>query len=923
MHEPLTDKEALDWSNTHFKTISNDNISKIKNINTELRTKYMNRSDLYQPFDDLKNLDNEFVTAAADDVVLYGNFTPRDFGIDSNYFIKNSTKVYDSMLKDTQFGIDYGYFWGSLSPSKLDSSEKEYIQVKLIVPKGTEMPRVGDILDSYFILPRDSTLKYIGKNFDKNSKNITISAELVNQNELTQATTTAQSDLNNQLEYQYQSPNQFVKLTPLGLNAGYVLNESSNIVPKVFESLEEGGIYSKDLFKDEVFQLTSGTLVHTDIFNERTQNDTIDEKINEFKQQYNEGTVGETTRRSSGTYETVATLSHLTPKDNLPQINESERAAATLLHEAFHFLLYSRENFKNTPFLKENNKTFKDEAESLKAQEGNSLTLLLQDPYGEDSWTEYSCEAFMAKFHPNKEISDEFKKQVPKTNRLFDNLFDVTPPTVPTKLKEVEVTGHSATLSFDHSSDEVGVDKYNIYVNGKFAKTVDTKKDVNGLSYPMPGDHQENPEVTIDNLDQITNYDLQVTAVDEAKNESAKSEVLKVTTKDVEPPQQQCCLTVQALVSNVARLIWPQPTDNHDVAEVLICRSESPTPPPLFHSFTLLQDEQVFKVSGNVNYYTDTTIEKGKSYTYYTIAIDSAGNESQESNKVTITTSDKDDEKRNEDKAENISYSNANINRSGEFDGLSPAGTATSSQVNLTGASNQFVVVPVDNNGNPLGNGFQISVDAVDHSAINTKDSDIYVGQQWKKENNFVSATDEDGKSVPLDDDRVIVKGAVDTSKPNTYKVIYSFRGKGKKVESTATITVKENKASLKTKDLTLYVGQPWKREDNFGSATDEEGNSIPYSDNRILVNETNIDISKPSGPTSYHYTYHGLDKPIDSYFTVTVKENKASIQTEDLYFYQKEKWNSNLSAAFVAATDESGQPVPFSDHRITLLYHI
>ncbi|HCT8121449.1 TPA: bacterial Ig-like domain-containing protein, partial [Enterococcus faecalis] len=66
-----------------------------------------------------------------------------------------------------------------------------------------------------------------------------------------------------------------------------------------------------------------------------------------------------------------------------------------------------------------------------------------------------------------------------------------------------------------------------------------------------------------------------------------------------------------------------------------------------------------------------------------------------------------------------------------------------------------------------------------DKSSIKTKDSTLYVGQKWDPKDNFVSATDEEGKNLPWEDSRITKNGAsVDTSKPGTYILVYTYQGK-------------------------------------------------------------------------------------------------------------------------------------------------
>ncbi|HIB3612996.1 TPA: bacterial Ig-like domain-containing protein, partial [Enterococcus faecalis] len=105
-----------------------------------------------------------------------------------------------------------------------------------------------------------------------------------------------------------------------------------------------------------------------------------------------------------------------------------------------------------------------------------------------------------------------------------------------------------------------------------------------------------------------------------------------------------------------------------------------------------------------------------------------------------------------------------------------------------------------------------------DDSRLQVKDTTIYVGDSWKPEENFVSATDKTGQDVPFE--KITVSGQVDTSKAGVYPIVYSYEGK----EETAHVTVKPDQSKLEVKDSTIYVGDSWKPEDNFVSATDKTG---------------------------------------------------------------------------------------------------
>ncbi|WP_240070394.1 bacterial Ig-like domain-containing protein, partial [Enterococcus faecalis] len=92
-----------------------------------------------------------------------------------------------------------------------------------------------------------------------------------------------------------------------------------------------------------------------------------------------------------------------------------------------------------------------------------------------------------------------------------------------------------------------------------------------------------------------------------------------------------------------------------------------------------------------------------------------------------------------------------------------------------------------------------VTVTVEDKTSIETKNSILYVGQKWDPKDNFVNATDEDGKSIPWEDPRITKNGAsIDTSKPGEHKIKYTFQGKVKNVDSEFTVTVKEEPFTIK-----------------------------------------------------------------------------------------------------------------------------
>ena len=159
-----------------------------------------------------------------------------------------------------------------------------------------------------------------------------------------------------------------------------------------------------------------------------------------------------------------------------------------------------------------------------------------------------------------------------------------------------------------------------------------------------------------------------------------------------------------------------------------------------------------------------------------------------------------------------------------------------------------------------------ITVKAV-QTSLKVKDSTIYVGDNWTPEDNFVSATDKDGKPFR----KIIVKGTVDITTAGEYPVLY----KNGDIEKTATITVKAVQTSLEVKDATISVGDNWTAEDNFVSATDKDGDDVPYSE---IIVEGTVNASKCGD-----YTVVYKNDSIEKIATITVIQNPdAPVENPD-----------------------------------------
>ncbi len=203
----------------------------------------------------------------------------------------------------------------------------------------------------------------------------------------------------------------------------------------------------------------------------------------------------------------------------------------------------------------------------------------------------------------------------------------------------------------------------------------------------------------------------------------------------------------------------------------------------------------------------------------------------------------------------------------------------------------------------------------IDHSRLQVKDTTIYVGDSWKPEENFVSATDKTGQDVPFE--KITVSGQVDTSKAGVYPIVYSYEGK----EETANVTVKADQSKLEVKDSTIYVGDnSWKAEENFVSATDKTGQDVPATDKTGQdVPFEKIDVQKKSlfqvklitTPAKQAfipivYSYEGKEETAH----VTVKPDQSKLEVKDTTIYVGDKWKPEDN--FVSATDRDGHAISF-----------
>ncbi|WP_128895883.1 alpha-amylase family glycosyl hydrolase [Longirhabdus pacifica] len=185
---------------------------------------------------------------------------------------------------------------------------------------------------------------------------------------------------------------------------------------------------------------------------------------------------------------------------------------------------------------------------------------------------------------------------------------DDVAPTVPADVQTVSVTNNSVELSWTASTDNVGVTGYDIY------RDEEKIASISGTSY------------TDTDVSPATTYTYTVTAKDKAGNESNASTPLVVTTKDDDvddvAPTVPTDLQTVSTTSNSVELSWTASTDNVGVTGYDIYRNEL----------------KIDSTTGTS--YTDLDVSPATTYSYTVKAKDEAGNESNASIPLVVTTDD-------------------------------------------------------------------------------------------------------------------------------------------------------------------------------------------------------------------------------------------------------------------------------------------
>jgi chitodextrinase len=184
---------------------------------------------------------------------------------------------------------------------------------------------------------------------------------------------------------------------------------------------------------------------------------------------------------------------------------------------------------------------------------------------------------------------------------------DTVPPSTPSGLNATASTTQArVTLTWNASTDNVGVTGYTIYRNGSALATVS-------------GSTQTYND---DSVASLATYSYTVDAFDAAGNHSAQSTAAIVTTPDTTPPSVPTGLTANPVSSGEIDLGWNASSDNVGVTGYTVYRNGS----------------LLTTVAASPTSFADMTVGPSTTYTYTVGAFDAAGNHSAQSSGVTVTT---------------------------------------------------------------------------------------------------------------------------------------------------------------------------------------------------------------------------------------------------------------------------------------------
>ena len=189
---------------------------------------------------------------------------------------------------------------------------------------------------------------------------------------------------------------------------------------------------------------------------------------------------------------------------------------------------------------------------------------------------------------------------------------------------------------------------------------------------------------------------------------------------------------------------------------------------------------------------------------------------------------------------------------------------------------------------------------------IKVKDTTLTANAKWEAKDNFDYVLLSNGQKQTWDEigKDIVVKGAVDTTKPDTYKVTYTYGGK----ESVATINVKAQEIvkvqEVVVKDSTLELNAKWQAKDNFNYVLMSDGTKREFKDIEKELKIKGEVNTKKAG--TYKVVYTLEDKSATATINVKAQEvvKVQEISVKDTNLPRGTKWEARDNFNYVLMSD-------------------
>jgi|GEM_PF-6531514 len=204
-----------------------------------------------------------------------------------------------------------------------------------------------------------------------------------------------------------------------------------------------------------------------------------------------------------------------------------------------------------------------------------------------------------------------------------------------------------------------------------------------------------------------------------------------------------------------------------------------------------------------------------------------------------------------------------------------------------------------------------ITAKVINHAlSVDAHNSTIYTGSTWSAANNFDSATNKDGTSIPFSS--ISTSGSVNTAVTGSYTITYTNDDTVNKIKvsKTITVTVLADQTTVVAKNVSIYEGGTWTKALGFTSATDKNGNALTVND--MTMGGDTVDVNTP-GTYNVSYSYNNAaGVAVTATSVVTVLADQTTVVVQDMSIYVGDSWTKANS--FTSATDKDGNALTVND---------